>query len=355
MSIIKVNARTFLAHAKSCAVFDVRSPSEFAYGHIPGAFSLPIFTDEQRKEIGTTYKQVSRKDAIKIGLGYFGPRLNSYIKTVEEVLAKHTEKKVLVHCWRGGMRSESMAWLLNFYGFEVVLLEGGYKAYRNETLTLLQLPFKFLVLGGFTGSGKTEILQLLKRHHPVINLEELASHKGSSFGALGMKEQPSQEYFENLLAHELSAYYQLSDSDEFIQPQPIWIENESQRIGSISMPNAFYQQIQQGQLFSIDIPFLHRLNYIIGYYGRFKQKDLISSILRIQKKLGGLDAKNAINFLLEDNTLACFEILLKYYDRQYTESHKKSQRTSKIIACNSIDAEQNMLTIMHHLNSQANA
>lgn len=350
MPIQKVDVSTFIALSGSYPVFDVRSPSEYAYAHIPGAFSLPLFSDEQRKEIGTTYKQVSKEDAIKIGLKYFGPQLNNYLAEVDKITAKQPERKILVHCWRGGMRSGAMAWLLGFCGYDVMLLEGGYKAYRNEVLKRLELPFKFNVLGGFTGSGKTEVLQFLKKQQPVIDLEQLAAHKGSAFGGLGMREQPSQEYFENMLLHELSPYFQLSDEGLFKQNQPIWVENESQRIGLISLPNAFYNQIQQGRLISLDIPFLPRLNYINLNYGRFKQKELISSVLRIQKKLGGLAAKNAINFLLEDNTLSCFEILLRYYDKCYLEAHEKSPRKREFILTNIIDPEINAQKILSYIN-----
>lgn len=350
MPVTKVDVNTFLDLAKSNPVFDVRSPQEYAYAHIPGAKSLPIFNDEQRAEIGTTYKQISRQDAIKIGLKYFGPQLNQYIQIVEQVLQKYStqNQKVLVHCWRGGMRSGAMAWLLGFYGFDVVLLEGGYKAYRNDVLNQLALPYQFNVLGGYTGSGKTEVLlELKKQHHAVIDLEGIACHKGSSFGALGMKEQPSQEQFENNLAKELTAYYHIDEHQNFHQPKPIWIENESQRIGLINLPKPFYETILAGKVFVLNIPFDERLKFITEYYGKFDKDKLVTGIMRIQKRLGGLDTKNAINFLLEGDVASCFKILLSYYDKQYQQSAEKKSRQAITIQSAVVHAKAIALLLLN--------
>jgi tRNA 2-selenouridine synthase len=345
MPVTKVDVYTFLDLAKSNPVFDVRSPQEYAYAHIPGALSLPIFNDEQRAEIGTTYKQISRQDAIKIGLKYFGPQLNAYVNVVEETLKKYAgnnNQKVLVHCWRGGMRSGAMAWLLGFYGFDVVLLESGYKAYRSYVLNQLALPYQFNVLGGYTGSGKTEVLlELKKQHHAVIDLEGIACHKGSSFGALGMKEQPSQEQFENNLAQELTGYFHIDEDQKFHQPKPIWIENESQRIGLINLPKSFYETILTGKVFVLNVPFDERLKFITEYYGKFDKDKLVTGIMRIQKRLGGLDTKNAINFLLEGDVTSCFKILLSYYDKQYQQSAEKNVRQAITIQSVVVHAKDN--------------
>ncbi|MES2560240.1 MAG: tRNA 2-selenouridine(34) synthase MnmH, partial [Bacteroidota bacterium] len=258
MPIQKLTVSEFLALGKTHPILDVRSPAEFAYAHIPGASSFPIFDDAQRKEIGTTYKQVSREDAIKIGLKHFGPNMLAFVEQAETILkkCKQEDKKLLVHCWRGGMRSGAMAWLLSFYGFDVYLLEGGYKHYRQWVLQQLDLPFRLMALGGFTGSGKTEVLhQLAKQGKKVIDLEKIASHKGSAFGSLGMDEQPSQEHFENELAFALQPFYQINSDGSFHQEQPIWIENESRRIGLINLTELFYNSMQEAPLWALDIPF----------------------------------------------------------------------------------------------------
>lgn len=338
----KVEIKEFLELAKYHPVLDVRSPSEYQHAHIPSAWSLPIFSDEQRAEIGTAYKKVSRADAIKIGFKHFGLQLNKYIETVECLLKEKDSKVLLVHCWRGGMRSAAMAWALEFYGYNVVLLEGGYKAYRNHVLQSFEHPYKFNVLGGFTGSGKTEILHALKnKGEAVIDLEGIAQHKGSSFGALGMPTQSSQEQFENNLHKELSNYFTSDESDQFTQPQNIWIENESQRIGLLNIPKALFQTIIKSPLYILEIPFEERLKFIQEYYGQFSTADLVSAVLRIQKKLGGLETKNAVQLLDEGKQLESFRILLSYYDRNYLRYADYENRKNIVLQAKHVNAELN--------------
>ncbi len=351
MPVRIVNIDEFLKLRKQFPVLDVRSPAEFGYAHIPHAISLPIFNDEQRKEIGTCYKQVGREEAIRIGLSYFGPEMVQFIKQVEAILGKLNDERkhtVMLHCWRGGMRSSAMAWLLSFYGFEVYVLEGGYKQYRKWVLDQLNLPFKFKVLGGFTGSGKTQILKLIQQQNiPVIDLEELACHKGSAFGNLGMSVQPSQEYFENLLIEALQPYYSIGDDNKFVQPDPIWIESESRRIGLINLTEKFYHNMLRASAVLLDIPFEARLQYILKDYGNHDKEKLSNAITRIQKRLGGLNTKRALQFLLDENIHACFEILLSYYDRQYLLASEKSNRKSIALSCPTLDPEANMNAIIN--------
>jgi tRNA 2-selenouridine synthase len=349
MPIQKIPIQQFLQLGKTIPMLDVRSPSEYAYAHIPGAYSYPIFDDEQRKEIGTTYKQVSREEAIKIGLKFFGPNMLLFIEKAEAILKerKQENKTLLVHCWRGGMRSGAMAWLLSFYGFDVYLLEGGYKTYRHWVLQQLDLPFNFIALGGYTGSGKTEVLHELTKHgQSVIDLEHIASHKGSAFGSMGLAPQPSQEYFENILVQALLPFYQMDANNSFIQEMPIWIENESRRIGLINLTEQFYNQLQQAKLFALAIPFKERLKFIVTGYGKFDKEKLVNAIIRIQKRLGGLDTKNAINFLLENDIHACFHILLSYYDKQYKQSMEKSNRPIHHIPADTVDASANAILVL---------
>lgn len=350
MSIQRVPISEFLDLAKENPVFDVRSPSEYKHAHIPGAHSLPIFTDAQRAEIGTTYKQDSTNKAIKIGFSHFGPQLNEYIDKVEKVISITSARKVLVHCWRGGMRSGAMAWLLDFYGYDVVLLDKGYKSYRNFVLEQFALPFQFTIVGGPTGSGKTEILHALKRKgEAVIDLEGIASHKGSSFGALGMDEQPTQEQFENNLHQQLSQYFSINSKGEFIQTKKIWIENESQRIGLVNIPKTLFLNLEASTLINIEIPFEERLKFILQHYGKFSNEHLVSAIMRIQKRLGGLETKNAINFLLEKNTEECFRILLSYYDRQYSLAAKRIVRVPQNVQATTINPVQNATLLLNSI------
>lgn len=306
----------FLALAQHHLVLDVRSPGEYAHACIPGALSFPLFTDEERKVVGTTYKQHSREDAIKIGLDYFGPKMRAMVQQVEDILATRAQTigapahhTVLVHCWRGGMRSAAIAWLLDLYGFKVCTLAGGYKAFRHWALAQLAKPYNLRVLGGYTGSGKTELLaQLAASGRNVVDLESIARHKGSAFGAMGQGPQPSQEMFENNLAVALSA----------LPPgEPVWVEDESRRIGNINLPAGFWAAMRTSQLYFLDIPAEARLQHIVAGYGRYRKEELVANIMRIRKRLGGLATRESINCLIDDDVTGCFRILLRYYDKFY--------------------------------------
>jgi tRNA 2-selenouridine synthase len=329
-------------------IIDVRSPGEYAHAHIPTAFSLPLFTDEERAAIGTTYKQASREAAIKLGLPFFGTKMQNMIEQVEgwvTIYEKTNSKKpiILVHCWRGGMRSAAVAWLLDLYGFETEQLTGGYKDYRNWVLAQFEINYTMKVLGGFTGSGKTEILlQLQKSKLPVIDLEGLANHKGSAFGALGQNEQASQEQFENNLAR---ALLNISSQHPYF-----WIEDESQRIGTNMLPASFFKNLRNSICYFIDIPFDARLQFIAQAYGKFAVADLIAATLRIQKRLGGLETKTAVNLLVENNIEGAFSILLKYYDKVYLKNIETAAipklKTEKIVA-SEVHSIHNAGLIMH--------
>ena len=202
------------------------------------------------------------------------------------------------------MRSGGIAWLLDLYGFNVFTLSGGYKRFRNYVLNSFSLPLNYNVLGGYTGSGKTKILhELHKKGNPVIDLEGLANHKGSAFGAIGQPECPTQEMFENLLA---TAIRKFSDNKE-----PIWIEDESQRIGQINLPPGFWNALKKSPVYFLDIPFGKRLAHIESEYGKLEKEKMVNAIIRIQKRLGGLETKTAINFLLEDNVKECFRYFIE--------------------------------------------
>ncbi len=295
-------------------LIDVRSSAEYNHAHIPNAINLPIFDNAERATVGTAYKQESREKAIKIGLDYFGHKMRSMVEKIELLLEERAEKTIYLYCWRGGMRSNAVAWLLDMYGFEVYLLVDGYKAFRNWVLDQFTKKYKLKVLGGYTGSGKTKVLnEKSKFGHTFIDLEKLACHKGSSFGHIGMPPQPSQEFFENTLATHL--YHSGEDT--------IWLEDESQRIGHVHIPTPFWQSMLNADVDILDIPFDQRLNNIVNEYGFLDKNKLVEAINRISKRLGGLDTKNAIHFIQEDNIKEGFKILLSYYDRQYAKASEK--------------------------------
>lgn len=346
MPISKLSIKEFL---ELKIILDVRSPGEYDHAHIPGAISLPLFTNEERKIVGTAYKQESRERAIKIGLDFFGTKTVKLIEEVEKIIAeKKTTKEIGVHCWRGGMRSAAIAWLLDLYGFKVYLLTGGYKVYRHWVLEQFTKNYKLQILGGYTGSNKTGVIKELKKNNEeAIDLENIALHKGSAFGNLDHEPQPSQEMFENILAKEL--FNASSDNKK------IWVEDESQRIGLINIPLPFYQTMRQQPVIFLNIPFEERLTHIVNDYGKHGKEKIINAIMRIKKKLGGLETKTAINFLLEDDIKNCFMILLKYYDKIYLRNTYNRERTEELITqidSSTVDAEINSKKLIQHVNNR---
>ncbi len=352
MAVIKTNISEFLELSREIPVLDVRSPGEYLHAHIPGAFSFPIFNNEERKEIGTAYKQVSRESAIKIGLAHFGKNLLSFVEQADAILNEKNlaSKTVAIHCWRGGMRSSAMAWLLDLYGYKVYLLNGGYKAYRSWALQQFDKKYFLNIVSGYTGSNKTGALAALKEMgHRVIDLENLAQHRGSAFGHIGLATQPTQEQFENLLAMEL--YALIKENPE----APIWIEDESQRVGLVNVPPAFFKQMREQEILFFDIPFHERLKFLCSTYGIFPKEELLQGIFRIQKKLGGPEYREACEHLETGNVSACFGILLNYYDRLYLKSSLKRQNPeSKIIrlTSNSTNANSNAKILIHYVNTR---
>lgn len=346
MAVQKIDIEEFLRLAAQHPVLDVRSPGEYKHAHIPGAHSFPLFSDEERKVVGTAYKQHSREQAIKFGLDYFGVKMRKMVEEAEKIADSHKpivkkvddtlsaagSKTILVHCWRGGMRSGAVAWLLDLYGFKIYSLAGGYKAFRRWSLQQFEKKYSFRILGGYTGSGKTYLLQnLQKAGETIINLEGLAHHKGSAFGNIGMPAQPTQEQFENKLALALFA----AGSNT-----AIWLEDESQRIGDVNIPINIWHQMRKTQVFFIDIPFEERLTHIVAEYGKLERERLVNAVIRIKKRLGGLETKEAINALIEDRVEDCFRILLTYYDKWYSRGLHNRENLEALLyklPCKTVD------------------
>lgn len=350
MGIEKLKIEAFLQLAQLHPVIDVRSPGEYTHAHIPNAHNLPLFDDEERKVVGTAYKQKSREEAIKLGLEYFGVKMRKMVEYAEQI---STNKTILVHCWRGGMRSAGVAWLLDLYGFKVYTLSGGYKAYRKWALTQFEKPYPFKMIGGYTGSGKTQVLHELKRTgYAIIDLEGISHHKGSAFGALGQPEQPSQEMFENKLAMQL--HLEMIELPEKKLNDTIWLEDESQRIGLVNIPNSFWDTMRSSPLYFLDVPFEKRLEHISAEYGIFEKEKLVNAIIRLQKRLGNQNTKNAISFLLENNVKESFRILLNYYDKYYLKAlNNRDELTALLhnIVCNNVDIKTNTNKIINCLHT----
>ncbi|OIP83485.1 MAG: tRNA 2-selenouridine(34) synthase MnmH [Porphyromonadaceae bacterium CG2_30_38_12] len=300
----------FLEKSPEGVLIDVRTPSEFTLGHIPSAVNLPLFTDYERAEVGTLYVKAGKQEAIEKGLEIVGPKLASFVKNARELSAG---KALFLYCWRGGMRSTSMAWLFRTAGFETYLLEGGYKAYRHALQHLLEAnPWKFIVLGGPTGCGKTAILHHLQSiGQQVIDLEGLAHHKGSAFGSLGEREQPTTEQFGN----ELHNCMRKKNPTE-----PIWCEGESLNIGQVYIPNEFYSYMKSGLFIHFELEKKFRLKRILEDYGHFTSEALIACFQKIQKRLGGEATTQAIAHINKNELEEAIAIAIRYYDKGYKSS-----------------------------------
>lgn len=302
----KINVVNFLKQAETVPVIDVRSPSEYFAGHIPGALNIPLFYDNERETVGKTYKKEGRIRAILEGLELTGPSMASKL-TIALNVAK--EGRLLVHCWRGGMRSEAMAWLFSLGDIDTEILNGGYKAYRNYILESLSEKRPMIVLGGFTGSSKTHILKYIKNlGNQVIDLEDLANHKGSAFGSLGQLPQPTSEHFANLL---FEKWCQINKNF------PVWIEDESRNIGTVFMPDRFYNNMQETPTIVLLMDVKTRLPGLIEEYSTYPPDTLKESIAKISKRLGGDNARDAIKAVEQGDFGKAIEITLNYYDKAY--------------------------------------
>ena len=296
-------------------LIDARSSSEFKQGHIPGAVNIPLLNDDHRKIVGTTYKKEGRQAAVEKGFELVGPHFHEIIKKTK---TKCNGNEVMLYCWRGGMRSNITAWILTMAGSNVHLLKGGYKTFRNWTLEQFNMPRKIIVLGGKTGSGKTDMLALLKQKgEQIICLETLAHHKGSAYGSLGQKEQFTTEHFENLLAFEL---HQTNPH------QPLWLENESRTIGYNKIPDGLFEMMRVAPVVEIQVERDTRKKRILNEYGCFTHEELAEKTNRIAKRLGGQHLKEALNHLEENNKDAWVEIILDYYDKTYTHSNEQRDK-----------------------------
>ncbi|GAB4015223.1 tRNA 2-selenouridine(34) synthase MnmH [Spirosoma koreense] len=316
---------TFLEKAHTLPVIDVRSPGEYTHAHIPGAVNIPLFDNAERAQVGTKYKQAGKDAAVLLGLNLVGPKLADFVKQSRKL--NPDGKEVLVHCWRGGMRSGSFAWLLDTAGLSASTLVGGYKAYRNTVLAAFAEPRQLLVLGGKTGSGKTDILKELARQgEQVIDLEALANHKGSSYGAIGQRPQPTTEQFENLL---FGQWRQLDPA------RRIWLEDESRSIGSCFVPMPLWQQMRTAPIAVIELPKPLRISRLVAEYAGIDHALLVEATERIRKRLGGKVTKDALEALDRQDYATVVDLTLAYYDKAYL--HGLSQRPEENI--HSIDVQ----------------
>lgn len=302
----------FLSATSAMPIVDVRSPAEFASGHVTGAISIPLFADDERAIVGTIYKQQGKEDAIEKGLEIVGPKMDALTKKAKEVAV---DGSLGVYCWRGGMRSNRMAWLFEQNGMNCTLIEGGYKAYRNEVLNRFSELPNLVVLDGPTGSGKTDLLHALREAgEQVLDLEGLANHKGSAFGSIGQKPQPTSQQFQNNLHAELTT----------LNPEKrIWIEREGMTIGRVYLPQPLWAEMRTSKCVSIQVSTQLRVARLVQDYGEASTADLEASIKKLQQRLGGQNMNQALEWLAEGELANIAELLLKYYDKQYAFSKDK--------------------------------
>lgn len=327
-------------------ILDARSPGEFVQGHIPGAVSFPLFSNEERAAVGTCYKQQGREPAIELGFEIAGPKFANFVRTAKELTP---DRQVRLHCWRGGLRSSSMAWVLETAGLQVTTLDGGYKAFRRWALNTFPQPRNILVLGGMTGTGKTNILlELAALGEQVLDLEQLASHRGSSYGSLGLPPQPTSEHFENEIAVQWAAF----------NPQkPVWIEAESRRIGLCRVPEAIFQQMLRSPVLQILRPRPERIALLVEMYGNADRGDLITATERIRKRLGGVRTQQAIELLEQGQLAAAFDLILDYYDKTYQYDLERRSATIYNVdasGCSARESAQLVLATAHELAENLN-
>lgn len=335
MAEVTLTLEIFWTLREQLPLVDARSEGEFAQSHIPGAINIPILDNAERIQVGTLYKQAGPEKATLKGFELVGPRFHLIQR---EALRKFPAKKLILYCWRGGMRSQILSWLLTQVGFEIYRLEGGYKTYRSFTYAAVRKPYSLLILGGKTGAAKTVLLQKLKeRGEQVVDLEGLANHKGSSFGAIGQPAQPTVEQFENLLAEKLR---------EIHLDQALWVENESRRIGQIILPDSFYLQMTQSPRIEIDKTDEERIAHIASEYAALDQGELSAAVLRLQKRLGGDRTKQALEAIQTNQPEIWIPILLLYYDKTYEfdlQRHEVSKTIRLTLQGLSLEDQVNLL------------
>lgn len=287
-------------------LLDVRSPSEFARGHIPGAINVYLLDDRSRHEVGIVYAQKGIREAVRRGLALSRDRLPEMFDQMAEI---SNGKPLRIYCWRGGLRSRAAAFLAESAGIRVMILKGGYRAFRQYAISCISMPRRLIILGGMTGSGKTEMLQLIQRQGAqVLDLEGLAHHKGSVFGGIGQSAQPSTEQFSNLIWAQLAT---------FDPAQPVWVEDESNSLGNCFVPDALFSQMLRSPVIELRVPRHVRAARLYREYGLAGSDLLAMDVMKIKKRLGLKQAAEICRMIEDGQTFEAATLLLQYYDKAY--------------------------------------
>lgn len=328
----RISIEEYLSGLPLLPLIDVRTPAEFATGHIPGAINIPLFSNEERARVGTVYTRESPEKAYDLGYAYVAPKLDHFVARSKEVSEKGN---VAVYCWRGGMRSKSFAEHIEANGVqEVRVIEGGYKAFRQHALESFVRPETIYVLGGYTGSGKTRVLKELRlKGEQVIDLEGIAHHKGSAFGAIGQSEQPKNEHFTNLL------FWEWKSLD---MSRPVWLEDESIHIGRVFIPETLFQRMRESVVYFLEIPKEVRAQLLVDEYAGIDARMLAVSVEKISRRLGGKRTSEALEALQHDDYFRTAVITLDYYDKFYLKGlNRRDQEKVVVIASDTVDAGRN--------------
>ena len=328
-------------------LIDVRSPSEYYKGHLPNSINIPLFDNDERSIIGTIYKKEGRKKAVIEGLKFFEKKMELLldnlfmsIESYKTISNKNNEFFIRIYCSRGGMRSQSIAWLLEKYKLNPITLKGGYKIYRRWVLDSFSKKLNIVVIGGKTGTGKTKLLSLLEKYkYQTIDLEGLACHRGSTFGGLGMKEQPSNEQFENKIAEKLNSF-KISNN--------IFVEAESANIGKCKIPHEFFNQMKNSRRIEIIRSESNRLDELIDTYSVFKKEELQESVLRIKKRLGPQRTKIALESITNERWDLVCKSVLDYYDKCY-EYEKVGKTNIKILDLTDKKYDESILGLVNNV------
>jgi len=329
-------------------LIDVRSPGEYYKGHMPNSINIPLFDNDERSIIGKIYKKEGRKEAVIEGLKFFEKKLEFLldnlfmnIDSYKNITNKNNNKLFIrIYCSRGGMRSQSIAWLLEKYKLNPITLKGGYKKYRRWILDSFSKKWNIIIIGGKTGTGKTRLLSLLEKYkYQTIDLEGFACHRGSTFGGLGMKEQPSNEQFENKIAEKLNSF-KFSNN--------IFVEAESANIGKCKIPHEFFNQMKNSRRIEILRSESNRLDELIDTYSVFKKEELQESVLRIKKRLGPQRTKIALESINNEKWELVCRSVLDYYDKCY-EFEKVGKTNIKLLDLTDKKYDKSILELINNV------
>ena len=321
MSITRLPAAQALARlAEFSAVVDARSEDEFALDHLPAALNWPTLNNEERRIVGTTYKQISTFEARKRGAAMAARNIARHIE--RELLQAPRDWRPLLYCWRGGARSGALALILDQIGFQVTLLEGGYKAFRAAVVAqtpTLASPLRWQVVCGTTGSGKTRLLQALAAQGAqVLDLEDLASHRASVLGALPGRMQPSQKRFETLVWERLR---------RFDPARPVFVESESKKVGDLAVPEAVVQAMRAGSCLRLSLPQEARVALLLEDYAfLLGDADFLCQRLEVLRALRGKVMVRAWQDHVHAGRYAELvqALLVQHYDPGYQQSMARS-------------------------------